>query len=82
MHLVDLAGSERVGESNIDGKLLKEAASINLALHHLERVIISLTKRSNGENIHIPYRDSLMTMVLRDSLGGNCMTRMIATAST
>ena len=44
-------------------------------------MIIQLNQKARGENVHISYRDSLMTMVLRDSLGGNCMTRMIATVS-
>lgn len=42
LHLVDLAGSERVGQTGVEGKLLKEATSINLALHYLERVIVCL----------------------------------------
>jgi len=50
-------------------------------LHYLEHVIVCLNKSANGENIHIPYRNSLMTLVLRDSLGGNCKTKMIATIS-
>ena len=60
---------------------MKEAININLALHYLEHCIVCLQKKSQGENIHVPYRNSLMTLVLRDSLGGNCKTRMIATAS-
>jgi kinesin family protein 6/9 len=81
LHLVDLAGSERVDKTGINGILLKEAKSINLSLHYLEQVIVCLQKRSQGEQIHIPYRNSLMTLVLRDSLGGNCRTTMIATVS-
>ena len=49
-----------------------------MGLHFLERVIISLNEKARGNNIVIPYRESLMTMVLRDSLGGNCRTVMIA----
>eukprot|EP01016_Furgasonia_blochmanni_P031282 TRINITY_DN32351_c0_g1_i1.p1 TRINITY_DN32351_c0_g1~~TRINITY_DN32351_c0_g1_i1.p1 ORF type:complete len:186 (+),score=56.69 TRINITY_DN32351_c0_g1_i1:63-620(+) len=49
--------------------------------HYLEHVIVCLNKKANGEMIHIPYRDSMMTLVLRDSLGGNCKTRMVATMS-
>ena len=81
LHLVDLAGSERVEKTGINGILLKEAKHINLSLHYLEQVIVCLQKRSQGEQIHIPYRNSLMTLVLRDSLGGNCKTTMIATIS-
>jgi len=81
LHLVDLSGSERIGKTGVDGILQKEARYINLSLHFLEHVIICLNKKAKGEDVHIPYRDSLMTMVLRDSLGGNCKTRMIATVS-
>lgn len=56
---------------------MEEALNINLSLHFLEQVIISLNRREK----HIPYRNSMMTMCLRDSLGGNCKTRMIATMS-
>ena len=78
LHLVDLAGSERVAKSGVDGLLLTEAKYINLSLHFLEQVIVSLSEKSRS---HIPYRNSMMTSVLRDSLGGNCMTTMIATCS-
>ncbi len=61
------------------GDRLKEAGYINLSLHYLAQVIVSLNKRLNGEMVHVPYRNSMMTMVLRDSLGGNCKTKMIAT---
>ncbi|NXC02603.1 KIF6 protein, partial [Orthonyx spaldingii] len=76
LHLVDLAGSERVAKSGIGGHLLTEAKYINLSLHYLEQVIIALAEKNRS---HIPYRNSMMTSVLRDSLGGNCMTTMIAT---
>ncbi|XP_052766060.1 kinesin-like protein KIF6 isoform X1 [Mya arenaria] len=78
LHLVDLAGSERVSKTGVNGVLLAEAKYINLSLHFLEQVIISLSDKSRS---HIPYRNSMMTSVLRDSLGGNCMTTMIATCS-
>lgn len=77
LHLVDLAGSERVSKTGVDGKLLQEATDINLSLHYLERVIVALHDRSKGKASHVPYRDSMMTSVLRDSLGGNCKTTMI-----
>eukprot|EP00930_Biecheleria_cincta_P025938 TRINITY_DN18381_c0_g1_i1.p1 TRINITY_DN18381_c0_g1~~TRINITY_DN18381_c0_g1_i1.p1 ORF type:complete len:895 (-),score=181.95 TRINITY_DN18381_c0_g1_i1:46-2730(-) len=78
LHLVDLAGSERVSQTGVEGKLLKEAKAINLSLHYLERVIVALHARSRGSSqAHVPYRDSMMTSVLRDSLGGNCKTTMI-----
>ena len=44
-------------------------------------MIVCLNKKNQGESLHIPYRNSLMTLVLRDSLGGNCKTRMVATMS-
>ncbi|NXC45340.1 KIF6 protein, partial [Penelope pileata] len=78
LHLVDLAGSERVAKSGVGGHLLTEAKYINLSLHYLEQVIIALAEKNRS---HIPYRNSMMTSVLRDSLGGNCMTTMIATLS-
>lgn len=79
LHLVDLAGSERVSRTGIEGSLLKEARHINLSLHYLEQVIIALQEAGKGKRAHIPYRNSMMTSVLRDSLGGNCKTTMIAT---
>ncbi|XP_036763049.2 kinesin-like protein KIF6 isoform X1 [Manis pentadactyla] len=78
LHLVDLAGSERVAKTGVGGLLLTEAKYINLSLHYLEQVIIALSEK---HRLHIPYRNSMMTSVLRDSLGGNCMTTMIATLS-
>ncbi|CAF3338715.1 unnamed protein product [Rotaria sp. Silwood1] len=78
LHLVDLAGSERVSKSNVNGLLLTEAKYINLSLHYLEQVIVALSEKNRS---HIPYRNSMMTSVLRDSLGGNCMTTMIATCA-
>lgn len=75
LHLVDLAGSESVKKTNAQGLLLQEACNINLSLHYLEQVIIALQKHQE----HIPYRNSIMTSILRDSLGGNCDTSMIAT---
>ncbi|XP_059210074.1 LOW QUALITY PROTEIN: kinesin-like protein KIF6 [Centropristis striata] len=76
LHLVDLAGSDRVSKTGLNGQLLTEAKYINLSLHYLEQVIIALSERNRS---HIPYRNSMLTSVLRDSLGGNCMTTMIAT---
>ncbi len=61
------------------GDRLKEAGYINLSLHYLAQVIMALNKHGKGENNYVPYRNSMMTMVLRDSLGGNCKTKMIAT---
>ena len=59
--------------------LLNQAKYINLSLHYLEHVIICLNKKALGENIHVPYRNSLLTLFLKESLGGNSKTRIIAT---
>ncbi|EGD77619.1 hypothetical protein PTSG_08714 [Salpingoeca rosetta] len=79
LNLVDLAGSERVAKSHAAGQQLKEAKHINLSLHYLEAVIIALQHKHAKR--HVPYRNSLLTKLLRDSLGGNCLTAMIATVS-
>ncbi|XP_055361584.1 kinesin-like protein KIF6 isoform X2 [Betta splendens] len=76
LHLVDLAGSDRVSKTRLNGHLLTEAKYINLSLHYLEQVIIALSEKNR---FHVPFRNSTLTSVLRDSLGGNCMTSMIAT---
>jgi len=82
LHMVDLAGSERVSKTAVDGTILGEACAINLSLHFLERVIIALHNKSRGKaETHIPYRDSMVTSFLKDSLGGNCRTVMIAALS-
>lgn len=77
LHLVDLAGSERVYRTKIDGLTLSEAKYINRSLHFLEQVILSLQQGKS----HVPYRNSMLTMILRDSLGGSCKTRMISTVA-
>ena len=82
LHLVDLAGSERVFKKNSEGTVVEEAKYINLSLSYLEQVIVALHDKAKGGRVHIPYRNSLMTTILRDSLGGNCKTVMIATVST
>ena len=70
-----------MSRTGVDGLLLKEAKSINLSLHYLQQVIIALQERADGKRFHVPYRNSFMTSVLKDSLGGNCQTAMIATLS-
>ncbi|KAL4488373.1 hypothetical protein ABPG72_019223 [Tetrahymena utriculariae] len=83
LNLVDLAGSERVSKTNHDGTLLNEAKNINLSLSYLEQVIVALNeKKKTGQRQHIPYRHSILTTILKDSLGGNCKTVMIANIST
>lgn len=79
--ITGLTRSERVARTGIDGNLLKEAKHINLSLHYLEQVIVALHEAGKGKRTHIPYRNSMMTSVLRDSLGGNCKTTMIATVA-
>ena len=83
LNLVDLAGSERVHKTNSTGQTLREAQHINASLFFLEMVIVALHERTQKgkESTHIPYRNSMMTSVLRDSLGGNCKTMMVATIS-
>ncbi|ORC85050.1 kinesin [Trypanosoma theileri] len=80
LNLVDLAGSERVAKTGVRGTVLTEAKHINLSLHYLEQVIMALSEQASGKRDHVPFRNSFMTMVLRDSLGSNCRTSMLATA--
>eukprot|EP00949_MAST-11_sp_MAST-11-sp1_P001133 g1133.t1 len=81
LHLVDLAGSERVYRVAKDEPTAREGRGINLSLHYLENVIIALQEQiaQPKQHIHVPYRNSMLTSVLRDSLGGNCRTIFIAT---
>ncbi|GAB66034.1 WD domain G-beta repeat domain containing protein [Plasmodium cynomolgi strain B] len=78
-HFVDLAGSERAKRTETKGHRLKEAISINYGLLSLSNVIYSLS--SNKKSQHIPYRNSKLTRILQDSLGGNSKTVMIACIS-
>ncbi|KAJ2685436.1 Kinesin-like protein kif15 [Coemansia spiralis] len=80
-NLVDLAGSERQKLANTSGMRLKEAANINKSLSTLGNVINSLVDISNGRPRHVNYRDSKLTFLLRDSLGGNSVTFIIANVS-
>ncbi|KAL4158279.1 hypothetical protein PRNP1_004057 [Phytophthora ramorum] len=80
LHLVDLAGSERVYKRDGTQRMRSEGKHINLSLHHLEQVILSLRSKRNAlaKAYHIPYRNSMLTSVLRGSLGGNCKSVFIA----
>lgn len=86
--LVDLAGSERATSTGATGARLKEGAEINRSLSTLGRVIAALAdlstgaaKKKKGASGQVPYRDSVLTWLLKDSLGGNSMTAMIAAIS-
>ncbi|GMJ12777.1 phragmoplast orienting kinesin 2 [Hibiscus trionum] len=82
LNLVDLAGSERQKTSGAEGERLKEAASINKSLSTLGHVIMILVDVANGKPRHVPYRDSKLTFLLQDSLGGNSKTMIIANVSS
>uniref|UniRef100_A0A674CIM4 Kinesin family member 13A n=1 Tax=Salmo trutta TaxID=8032 RepID=A0A674CIM4_SALTR len=84
MSLVDLAGSERVSKTGAAGERLKEGSNINRSLTTLGCVISALADQSagkGGKNKFVPYRDSVLTWLLKDNLGGNSKTCMIATVS-
>ncbi|KAG7378464.1 Kinesin- protein 6 [Phytophthora boehmeriae] len=74
LHLVDLAGSDRAHKTGAKGQLLREAAYINTSLHYLEMVIVALHEKNTKGRTH-------KSMMLRDSLGGNCKTVMVTTVS-
>ncbi|KAK3318660.1 P-loop containing nucleoside triphosphate hydrolase protein [Apodospora peruviana] len=78
LFLVDLAGSEKVGKTGASGQTLEEAKKINKSLSALGMVINSLT---DGKSSHIPYRDSKLTRILQESLGGNSRTTLIINCS-
>ncbi|XP_034561676.1 kinesin-1 heavy chain-like isoform X2 [Notolabrus celidotus] len=77
LYLVDLAGSEKVGKTGAEGTVLDEAKMINKSLSALGNVISALAEGSS----YVPYRDSKMTRILQDSLGGNCRTTMVICCS-
>ncbi|KAI8992598.1 hypothetical protein BDB01DRAFT_832888 [Pilobolus umbonatus] len=88
--LVDLAGSERANSTGATGVRLKEGANINKSLTTLGKVIAGLAEQASGEQkknskkskeTHVPFRDSVLTWLLKDSLGGNSKTCMIAAIS-
>ncbi|XP_061749555.1 kinesin heavy chain-like [Nerophis ophidion] len=78
LYLVDLAGSEKVSKTGAEGTVLDEAKNINRSLSALGNVISALAE---GTKPHVPYRDSKMTRILQDSLGGNCRTTMFICCS-
>ncbi|KAJ9670656.1 hypothetical protein PVL29_026915 [Vitis rotundifolia] len=82
LHLVDLAGSERAKRTGSDGLRFKEGIHINKGLLALGNVISALgDEKKRKEGVHVPYRDSKLTRLLQDSLGGNSKTVMIACIS-
>lgn len=87
LHIVDLAGSEKIRLAGVTGQRLEETKNINKSLHELGNVIAALATKSTGSGgrkrvpRHIPFRNSVLTSALRDSLGGNCRTTIIACIS-
>jgi kinesin family protein 1/kinesin family protein 3/17 len=82
VNLVDLAGSERVRSTGASGATLKEGANINKSLSELGNVINALVAQAKGKRgVFVPYRNSKLTRVLQESLGGNSITAMLAALS-
>lgn len=81
INLVDLAGSERASKTGATGDTLKEGSNINKSLSTLGRVITALAKKASGSKEVIPYRESSLTRILQNALGGNSKTTMIAAIS-
>jgi hypothetical protein len=81
LHLVDLAGSERQKSTQAEGDRLRESNEINKSLSSLGNVIQALIDAVSNPGKHIPYRDSKLTFLLKDALGGNSKTCLIATVS-
>ncbi|XP_053461936.1 kinesin-like protein KIF14 [Nycticebus coucang] len=81
INLIDLAGSERCSTAHSSGDRLKEGVSINKSLLTLGKVISALSEQANQKRVFIPYRESVLTWLLKESLGGNSKTAMIATIS-
>ena len=82
LHLIDLAGSERQKKTKAQGERIKEACMINKSLSTLGNVINALVENYEGKNKYIPFRDSKLTYFLKDSLGGNSKTTIVANIST
>ena len=78
LYLVDLAGSEKVSKTGAEGNVLDEAKNINKSLSALGNVIAAL---ADGNKSHIPYRDSKLTRILQESLGGNAKTTVVICCS-
>ena len=78
--MIDLAGSERAAKTDNKGQRLTEGANINRSLLALGNCINALADKTKKAS-HVPYRDSKLTRLLKDSLGGNCLTAMISNVS-
>ena len=81
LHLVDLAGSERQKSTDSSGDRLKEASAINKSLSALGNVIKALVDVADGKERHVPYRDSKLTYLLKDALGGRARCTLLACVS-
>lgn len=79
--LVDLAGSEKVGKTGAEGRLLEEAKTINKSLSALGKVVNALTCSQQSKLNHIPFRDSKLTRLLQDALGGSCRMTLLCCCS-
>lgn len=77
--LVDLAGSEKLSRTGAEGKVLEEAKKINTSLSVLGKVINILSE--GKKSVHVPFRDSKLTRLLQESLGGNSITKLIINIS-
>lgn len=81
INLIDLAGSERAGSTGATGDRLKEGSNINRSLMILGKVISALAKKAEGKNVQPPFRESALTFLLQNALGGNTKTSMVAALS-
>ena len=79
MHLVDLAGSEKIYKYETNATTIKESKNINLSLLNLTKVILSLEQKSSKSNTHVPYRDSVLTMFLKNCFENGSAVSMIFT---
>lgn len=75
LNLVDLAGSERLKKTNTAGERMAESMAINRSLSYLEQLVVALAQKGRA---HLPYRQSKLTHLLKDAIGGNCKTTLVA----